>query len=81
LPSRRKNRLVTLDIDHQIVPVQPQDGGGLSQAVAPRSVVVSGHDGLAAESGHTFGNAAIIGGDRDASQSRNLAGLLINPLN
>ena len=76
-----KKGLVPLEVDDEGLGVQPQYTGGFRHTVAPRGMVTSGHDRLAAEALHAVPDATIVGGHADTGQSGHLPGLLIHPLN
>ncbi len=65
---RGKDRLVPLDIDDDVLGGQVKERGGFGQAVAPRGVVLPGHEDPAAEGLHALLDAPIIGGHPDPVQ-------------
>ena len=80
MSSSGKERLVALDVDHEVFRGQVQQVCRLGQAVAARGMVGPGHHRLPAETLHAVPDARLVGGHPKAVQFLNLPGLLPDPL-
>ena len=77
---RGKDRLVPLDVDDDVLGGEAQEPRSLGQAVAPRGMVLPGHEGPAPEGFDAILNAPVIRGHPDPVQILDLQGLLVGPL-
>ena len=61
---RRKQRLISLDVHHDIVICHTQDLYSLGESVCPRHMIVASHHNLATKRLDTLGNTLVVGGYR-----------------